>query len=220
MPAGTLRAGWGRPGDATRRRLSRARCAPVVRRSRRAPDRCSPSPPSPAACGGTGRAPRSRRSATPLARHWHGIGTPAGETGVNGKTTPARHRACSSRGGPWPDGQTPACPTTDGTATNAGDAAAHSLTFAFKTAWSTEVLRLSARAVVVPLEYLSSDGSSWRGDGHTVVHTPAAVDCSAPIDRCARVAQPTCAADQLSGQPVRRPGPHPRLASSRHEQLP
>ena len=70
----------------------------------------------------------------------------------------------------------------------------YSLTLAFKTAWSTEVIRLSPRAVVVLLEYLSSDRSSWRGH----VQTPAAVDRSAPVTDSARVTQPMCAADQLS----------------------
>jgi hypothetical protein len=46
---------------------------------------------------------------------------------VNNDTTPARRRACSSRDDAWPDSQTPAYLTTDGTATNAGDAAAHGL---------------------------------------------------------------------------------------------
>ena len=79
-----------------------------------------------------------------------------------------------------------------GTGQKVGD---YSLTLAFKTAWSTEVIRLLPRAVVLPLEYLSSDRSSWRGH---VVQTPAAVDRSAPVTDSARVTQPMCAADQLS----------------------
>jgi len=74
----------------------------------------------------------------------------------------------------------------------------YSLTLAFKTAWSTEVIRLSPRAVVVLLEYLSSDRSSWRGYGHTVVQTPPQPIALRPSTDSARVAQPMCAADQLS----------------------
>src|SRR5437879_4473351 len=66
----------------------------------------------------------------------------------------------------------------------------YSLTLAFKTAWSTEVIRLSPRAVL-PLKYLSSDRSSWRDH----VQTPAAVRSFGARHRFARVTQPMCAAD-------------------------